>query len=86
VADSFASHFDKKIQLKVMCIIVIKKSLSLTKFHRQRINKGMYEICKKSSEEVDRILQRIIVDGDEHLFKPLKMIYKLNFEQRSMPL
>ena len=39
----------------------------------------------KNCEGYDRIPQRVLVDGIEHLLKPLTILFKLVYEEKKIP-
>ena len=92
--DSFANHFQRKVNDLVSNAMIDptiyngKKKLngSSTMFmNKEAIVECLKSIKIKNTEGFDRIPQRILVDGSEHLVDPLTELFGLIYNHNQLP-
>ena len=94
VADTFARYFDDKIKKigqetkiddgvynGIKCVESYNKMF----MDPESIKECMLTLKQKNSEGLDRIPQRVLLDGIEHLVAPLATLFEQIYTQRSIP-
>ena len=92
--DTFASFFDNKIK-KILQEVNIEEDVYNGKkmvhaidkmfMDENSIKECMLTLKPKNSEGFDRIPQRVLLDGTEHLLQPLTTLFDQVYKQRKIP-